>query len=58
MKTKKEIIIETVKFYGDDPKKRSVIRCEVGTLECVYFDDNNNRCAFSKHMLKSKYNAV
>jgi len=51
MKTKLEIIQETVKFYGDDPSRRAVIQSSetASGYACVYFDPKTgNKCAFGR----------
>ena len=46
MKTKTEIIKETVAKYGGDPSLRGV---KEGGGPCVYLADNGNRCAVGQY---------
>lgn len=51
MKTKKEIIDETVEFYKNNP--RSVVYDEFGDHKCKYLGPKGERCAFSRCCIES-----
>jgi hypothetical protein len=49
MKTKIEIIDETVAFYGEDINRRSVTKIDHSQKErCLYLGPNGKQCAFAR----------
>ena len=52
-KTKKEIILETAAFYGEDPSRRAVIK-EDGRAKCRYLTEDGRKCAVGKCLIEGK----
>lgn len=52
-KTKKEIILETAAFYGEDPSRRAVVQ-EDGRAKCRYFTQDGRKCAVGRCMIEGK----
>lgn len=52
-KTKKEIILETAAFYGEDPSRRAVIK-EDGRAKCRYLTEDGRKCAVGKCLIEGE----
>lgn len=52
-KTRKEIILETVAFYSEDPSRRAVIK-EDGRAKCRYLTEDGRKCAVGRCMIEGK----
>lgn len=51
MKTKLEIIEETVAFYSKDPSKRAINPANSPDPTCVYLTKDGRKCAVGRYML-------
>ena len=52
-KTKKEIILETAAFYGEDPSRRAVIKQE-GLAKCRYLTEDGRKCAVGRCLIEGE----
>jgi hypothetical protein len=52
-KTKKEIILETAAFYGEDPSRRAVITQD-GRAKCRYLTEDGRKCAVGKCLIEGE----
>ena len=52
-KTKKEIILETAAFYGEDPSRRAVVK-QYGRAKCRYLTEDGRKCAVGKCLIEGK----
>lgn len=57
MKTKIEIIKETVEYYSADVSRRSIFVTELGLYKCMYNSPDGKQCAFARcaEPIDSKY---
>jgi hypothetical protein len=52
MKTKLEIIDETVKYYSTDTSRRGIQKTKIGTNSCTYLTEDGKMCAVGRCMIK------
>ena len=50
MKTKKQIVLETIQFYGSDPANRRSVNKINGTQTCLYNGPGGKHCAFARYV--------
>ena len=50
-KTKKEIILETAAFYGEDPSRRAVVNQD-GRAKCRYLTEDGRKCAVGRCLIE------
>ena len=49
MKTKKQIVLETIQFYGSDPANRRSV-AEKPSFRCLYNGPGGKHCAFARYV--------